>query len=45
MEQNVARTLMEADQAYIIETGKVALSGTAAELRYDKDIRKAYFGV
>jgi branched-chain amino acid transport system ATP-binding protein len=45
VEQNVARTLMEADRAYIIETGKVALSGTAAELRDNKDIRKAYFGV
>jgi len=45
VEQNVAKTLMEADRAYIIETGKVSLSGTAAELRNDENVHKAYFGV
>src|SRR4030043_443162 len=39
VEQNVKRTLQEADRAYILETGRVALSGTAAELREeDQDI-------
>ena len=45
VEQNVKRTLQEADRAYILETGRVALSGTAAELRENDEVRKAYFGV
>lgn len=45
VEQNVVKTLREADRAYIIETGKISLSGTAAELRDNEDVRKAYFGV
>jgi branched-chain amino acid transport system ATP-binding protein len=45
VEQNVAKTLREADRAYIIETGKISLSGTAKELSNDETIRKAYFGV
>jgi branched-chain amino acid transport system ATP-binding protein len=45
VEQNVAKTLREADRAYIIETGKISLSGTAAELSNDENIRKAYFGL
>jgi len=45
VEQNVAKTLMEADRAYIIETGKVSLSGTATELRNNENVHKAYFGV
>jgi branched-chain amino acid transport system ATP-binding protein len=45
VEQNVNRTLQEADRAYILETGRVALSGTAAELRDNSDVKKAYFGI
>jgi branched-chain amino acid transport system ATP-binding protein len=45
VEQNVKRTLEEADRAYILETGRVALSGTAAELREQDQIKKAYFGI
>jgi len=45
VEQNVVKTLKEADRAYIIETGKITLSGTAAELRDNEDVRKAYFGI
>ena len=45
VEQNVVKTLKEADRAYIIETGKITLSGTALELRDNEDVRKAYFGV
>nr|WP_320134164.1 ABC transporter ATP-binding protein [uncultured Holophaga sp.] len=45
VEQNVVKTLKEADRAYIIETGKITLSGSAAELRDNEDVRKAYFGV
>jgi branched-chain amino acid transport system ATP-binding protein len=45
VEQNVNRTLQEADRAYILETGRVALSGTAAELRDNPQVKKAYFGI
>ena len=45
VEQNVRRTLQEADRAYILETGRVALSGLAAELCEEDKVKKAYFGV
>jgi branched-chain amino acid transport system ATP-binding protein len=45
VEQNVNRTLREADRAYILETGRVALSGTAEDLRNNAEVKKAYFGV
>jgi len=45
VEQNVNRTLQEADRAYILETGRVALSGTAENLRNNAEVKKAYFGI
>jgi branched-chain amino acid transport system ATP-binding protein len=45
VEQNVRRTLQEADRAYILETGRVVLSGTAADLREEVQVKKAYFGI
>jgi branched-chain amino acid transport system ATP-binding protein len=45
VEQNVRRSLEEADRAYILEVGRVTLSGTAAELREEEQVKKAYFGV
>jgi len=45
VEQNVRRTLQEADRAYILETGRVALSGSAAELCEEDQVKKAYFGI
>jgi branched-chain amino acid transport system ATP-binding protein len=45
VEQNVRRTLQEADRAYILETGRVALSGTSRELSEEALVKKAYFGV
>lgn len=44
VEQNVRRSLTEADRAYIMETGRVVLSGNVAELREEEKVRKAYFG-
>ena len=38
VEQNVKRTLQEADRAYILETGRVVLSGEAAELREEDQV-------
>jgi branched-chain amino acid transport system ATP-binding protein len=44
VEQNVRRSLTEADRAYIMEAGRVILSGNAAELREEEQVKKAYFG-
>jgi branched-chain amino acid transport system ATP-binding protein len=45
VEQNARRSLKEADRAYIIKSGRIVLSGRAAELREEDEIQKAYFGV
>lgn len=45
VEQNVKRTLEQADRAYILETGRVVLSGAAADLREEDQVKKAYFGI
>ena len=45
VEQNVRRSLQEAERAYILEVGRVTLSGTAAELQEEEQVKKAYFGV
>ena len=45
VEQNVRRSLMEADRAYIMETGRVVLSGNVSDLREKEEVKKAYFGV
>ncbi|MGA3173297.1 MAG: ABC transporter ATP-binding protein [Syntrophorhabdales bacterium] len=45
VEQNVNRTLKEADRAYILETGRVVLHGAAADLRENAKVKKAYFGI
>ena len=45
VEQNVRRSLDEADRAYIMEAGRVVLSGDVADLRKEKEVKKAYFGV
>jgi branched-chain amino acid transport system ATP-binding protein len=45
VEQNVRKSIQEADRAYILENGKVVMCGTACELQEEEEIRKAYFGV
>ncbi len=45
VEQNVKRTLEMADRAYILEAGRVVLSGAASELREEDQVKRAYFGV
>ncbi len=45
VEQNVRRTLKEADRAYILESGRVALSGKTTDLCEEDQVKKAYFGV
>jgi len=44
VEQNVWQTLHEADRAYVIETGRIALSGKALDLMDEEDVKNAYFG-
>ncbi|MGE4238828.1 ABC transporter ATP-binding protein [Ramlibacter sp.] len=44
IEQNAALALELADDAYLIETGRVVMSGTAATLRDDDAIRRTYLG-
>lgn len=44
VEQNTRLALETAHRAYVLVTGDIALSGTAAELRDDPRIRAAYFG-
>ena len=44
VEQNARMALSIADRAYVLETGKVALSGTGAELMESDKVREAYLG-
>ena len=44
VEQNASLALELADRAYLIETGSIALSGAAAEIRDDESVRASYLG-
>jgi branched-chain amino acid transport system ATP-binding protein len=44
VEQNAAMALELADRAYLMETGRVVLSGTAQEIRGDDAVRRSYLG-
>jgi branched-chain amino acid transport system ATP-binding protein len=43
-EQNAAIALGVADRAYVLETGRVSLEGTGAELAGDEAVRRNYLG-
>lgn len=45
VEQNAHMALAIAHRAYVLETGKIVLSGEAKELAARKEIRKAYLGI
>jgi branched-chain amino acid transport system ATP-binding protein len=45
VEQNVTAALAIADRAYVLETGRIALVGTAGELTHDERVRSAYLGI
>ncbi len=44
VEQNARRALALADQAYVLERGRILLHGTGAELLTDRDVTAAYLG-
>jgi branched-chain amino acid transport system ATP-binding protein len=45
VEQRLAETLEIADRAYVLQTGRVVMSGSAAAIAGDSDIRRAYLGM
>jgi branched-chain amino acid transport system ATP-binding protein len=45
VEQNVAVSLKISHRAYVLENGRVAMSGTGAELLRDDRVRQAYLGL
>lgn len=45
VEQNAKVALSISSRAYVLETGSIAMSGTAADLMEDDRVRKAYLGV
>ena len=44
VEQNARMALSIADRAYVLETGKVSMSGNAADLANDERVKQAYLG-
>ena len=44
VEQNASMALKISNRAYVLETGKVTLTGASADLRHDDSIRRAYLG-
>ena len=44
VEQNASLALDLADHAYLLETGRVAISGPSAQIKNDESVRKAYLG-
>jgi len=44
VEQNAEKALAIADRAYVLESGRIAVSGTGSELAASDKIKKAYLG-
>jgi len=44
VEQNARAALKVADRGYVLETGRIILDGTAADLREDPEVQRAYLG-
>ena len=44
VEQNAGKSLAISDHAYVLENGKIVLSGTGAELMASEEVKKAYLG-
>jgi branched-chain amino acid transport system ATP-binding protein len=44
VEQNASIALQTAEQAYVLEVGRVAISGKSVDLRRDESVRRSYLG-
>ena len=44
IEQNANMALGIADRAYVLENGRITISGPAAEIKANEEVRKAYLG-
>ena len=44
VEQNAQMALSIATRGYVLETGKITMTGTGQELLHDDNVRKAYLG-
>ena len=44
VEQNAKMALSISDRAYVLETGRISMSGKALELLHDDKVRRAYLG-
>ena len=45
VEHRLAEALAIADRAYVLQTGRVVMSGPAAEIAGNADVRRAYLGM
>ncbi len=45
VEQRLAETLAIADRAYVVQTGRIVLRGTAREIAANEEVRRAYLGM
>jgi branched-chain amino acid transport system ATP-binding protein len=45
VEQRLAECLSIADEAYVLQSGRVVLSGKAADVASNPEVRKAYLGM
>jgi branched-chain amino acid transport system ATP-binding protein len=45
VEQNANQALKIADRAYVLETGRITMTGTGASLLTNDDVRKSYLGI
>jgi branched-chain amino acid transport system ATP-binding protein len=44
VEQNALMALRTASRAYVLETGRIVLSGTAQEVAQNPEVKRAYLG-
>jgi branched-chain amino acid transport system ATP-binding protein len=45
VEQNVAASLKLCQRGYVLENGRIAMTGTGTELLHDDRVRQAYLGL
>jgi len=45
VEQRLAESLEIAERAYVLQTGRLVLAGSAAEVRDNPEVRRAYLGM